>query len=40
MSKEGDVNQNASGDNNIQINSGADSVITINNIEGIDPKYV
>ena len=38
MSKEGDVNQNISGDNNIQINSGADSVITINNIEGIDPQ--
>ena len=38
MSKEGDVNQNISGDNNIQINSGNDSVITINNIEGIDPQ--
>ena len=38
MSKEGDVNQNISGDNNIQINSGAGSVITINNIEGIDPQ--
>ena len=38
MSKEGDVNQNISGDHNIQINSGNDSVITINNIEGIDPQ--
>ncbi|MDA8622794.1 tetratricopeptide repeat protein [Candidatus Poseidoniales archaeon] len=38
MSNEGDVNQNISGDNNIQINSGNDSVITINNIEGIDPQ--
>ena len=38
MSEEGEVNQNISGDNNIQINSGKDSVITINNIEGIDPQ--
>ena len=38
MSNEGDVNQNISGDHNIQINSGKASVITINNIQGVDPE--
>ena len=38
MSKEGEVEQNISGDHNIQINLGNDSVITINNIEGISPE--
>ena len=37
MGKEGDVNQNISGDNNIQVNSGNDSPITINKSHGIDP---
>jgi len=38
MSKGGEVEQNISGDHNIQINLGNDSVITINNIEGISPE--
>jgi tetratricopeptide (TPR) repeat protein len=38
MGKEGDVDQNISGDYNIQINSGNDSVITINKTEGVDPQ--
>lgn len=38
MGKEGDVDQNISGNNNIQVNSGNDSTITIKNIQGIDPQ--